>query len=764
MASLPETYLPIGIVGLLNQAPFGTLIFTGSDPSGTLAAYKLTFANQTAAWLLGKPVDSLPGLLLRDIVPSAIDLSRHNLLRSQYVGQPVHFVWLNQDESSLKTRWLEASFSEIEQGIAMYLRDVTDQHPVRSSSRTEVELLRAVINNSLNGLMHCEAIRNEAGSIVDFRINIHNQSMTGLTGVPGSTARVNTFTALDPYVISSGLLAGYSRVADTGEPLRVSYYYEPIDRWLDVSAAKLDDGIVVSLVDITMARQAVREKKQNAEWLAKLYNSSINGIVILRAVRNEQGQIIDLVYQQINRVAERILGYTADFIIGRQILEMFPAVKTTGVFDQYVHTIETGEHKRVELHYPFDGLQVWFDLSFQKLEDGIVISFLDITPIKQASVRLAQQAQLLNSILDGSLSAILWLTAIRNEAGAVEDFRIETANQAASQLLKTPLDGLIQQRVLPLFPGVFSAGLFDRFRRVLEINQAERFEQAYQADGLNGWYDASVTKLDDGVVLTIQEITDKKLAQLQLEESVQRLKRSNENLEQFAYVASHDLKEPLRKISAFGDVLQNQFGHELSSQGQDLIRRMQQAADRMNALIRDLLSYSRLATQPKSFDLVNLQDVVQDVLTDLEQVIREKEADIHVADLPTVVGDRSQLGQLFQNLLSNALKFVAAGTIPRIQITCETAAGEGLPTGAALSTGERYWKIAVTDNGIGFDPKYADRIFEVFQRLHGRGHYEGTGVGLAISRKAAENHQGTITVDSRPGHGTTFYVYLPQGQ
>ncbi|GAA4470384.1 hypothetical protein GCM10023189_58850 [Nibrella saemangeumensis] len=748
--------------GLLNQAPFGALIFTATDSSGTLDDYKLTYANQTAVWLLGRPANSLPGLALADLLPSTIELTTANLLRSQYVGQPVHFVWLNQAGQGQQTRWLEASFRELDHGIAMYLRDVTDEHPEAVGKRTEVELLRAVINNSLNGLMHCEAIRNDEGTIIDFRVNIHNQSMTGLTGVPGSTARVNTFTGLDPFVISSGLMDGYSRVAVTGEPLRVSYYYEPIDRWLDVSAARLDDGIVVSLVDITMARQAVREKQQNAEWLARLYNSSINGIVILQAVRDEQGQIVDLVYQRVNRVAERILGYPSGYMNGRKILEIFPAVKTTGVFDQYVHTIETGEARRVELHYPFDGLEIWFDLSFQKLEDGIVISFLDITPIKKASIRLEEQAQLLNGILDGSLSAILWLTAIRSETGEVEDFRIETVNQAASQLLKTPLEGLVQQRMLPLFPGAMSTGLFDRFSRVLASGQPERFEQVYQQDGQNGWYDASVTKLNDGVVLTFQEITDKKLAQLQLEESVQQLKRSNENLEQFAYVASHDLKEPLRKITAFGDVLQSQFGHQLGSQGQDLIRRMQQAADRMNTLIRDLLSYSRLATKARNRERVDLQTVVTDVLTDLEQVIREKDADIQVAELPTVVGDGSQLGQLFQNLLSNALKFVADGTPPRIRIGCEAVAGQRIPAFVALAPKEQYWKITISDNGIGFDPKYADRIFEVFQRLHGRGQYEGTGVGLAISRKVVENHRGAITVDSQPGVGTTFYVYLPQ--
>jgi light-regulated signal transduction histidine kinase (bacteriophytochrome) len=247
----------------------------------------------------------------------------------------------------------------------------------------------------------------------------------------------------------------------------------------------------------------------------------------------------------------------------------------------------------------------------------------------------------------------------------------------------------------------------------------------------------------------------------ELQDSVQNLQRSNQNLEQFAYVASHDLQEPLRKIQGFGDLLKSQYGDQLG-EGIDYLNRMQSAASRMSILINDLLTFSRISIQTDTNDSVALSAVVEKVLADLELVIEESRAEVHVEALPTILGNAAQLSQLFQNLLSNALKFHQVDKSPVIEITSFTVEAAELPPNLKPNrVARQYYQINVKDNGVGFDEKYLDRIFKVFQRLYGRNEFAGTGIGLAICEKVVANHGGMITASSQPGQGATFSVYLP---
>lgn len=233
------------------------------------------------------------------------------------------------------------------------------------------------------------------------------------------------------------------------------------------------------------------------------------------------------------------------------------------------------------------------------------------------------------------------------------------------------------------------------------------------------------------------------------------LARSNRELEDFAFVASHDLQEPLRKIIAFGDRLTSGANERLTPEGRDFVGRMRSAAVRMQELIDDLLAYSRVTTRAQPFEPVALEPVVAEVLADLEMRLEATDARVDVGSLPTIEADRPQMRQLFQNLLSNALKFHRPGVAPEISIRggIEAAAGDG-----------RRCRLEVADNGIGFEEKYLDRLFKPFHRLHGRDAYEGTGIGLAICKKIADRHGGAITARSSAGEGATFVVTLPVEQ
>ncbi len=264
----------------------------------------------------------------------------------------------------------------------------------------------------------------------------------------------------------------------------------------------------------------------------------------------------------------------------------------------------------------------------------------------------------------------------------------------------------------------------------------------------------------------IEEVVTERTLELQganrqLRESNELLARSNENLQQFAYVASHDLQEPLRKIQQFGDLLKTRQA-DLSAESILYLERMQSAASRMSTLIKDLLDFSRISTQRDVSGSVSLQQVVERVVSTLELRVEELGAQIRVGSLPTVLGDSSQLGQLFQNLLSNALKFHRPASVPLIEVTARWLSADHLPEDLKLSRGAiAYHRIDVVDNGIGFDEKYLDRIFQVFQRLHGKNEFAGTGIGLAICEKVVINHGGAITARSQPGQGAAFSVYLP---
>ena len=237
--------------------------------------------------------------------------------------------------------------------------------------------------------------------------------------------------------------------------------------------------------------------------------------------------------------------------------------------------------------------------------------------------------------------------------------------------------------------------------------------------------------------------------------------RSNDNLQQFAYVASHDLQEPLRKIQQFSDVLKTNYADQLGS-GVDYLNRMQQSALRMSSLIRDLLTFSRISRQQEAFREVDLTKLVEEVITDLDLLIQETGALVSVKPLPKMLGDTSQLSMLFHNLLTNALKFRRSQITPEITLSGQLIAAGQIPESIhPARLAEVYYRIDVADNGIGFDEKYLDRIFQVFQRLHSKKDFAGTGIGLAICEKVVANHGGVITASSRPDQGATFIIYFP---
>ena len=250
-----------------------------------------------------------------------------------------------------------------------------------------------------------------------------------------------------------------------------------------------------------------------------------------------------------------------------------------------------------------------------------------------------------------------------------------------------------------------------------------------------------------GVFAAARDITERKRAEEALKKTMADLERSNKELEQFAYVASHDLQEPLRMVASFTQLLAKRYRDKLDADANEFINYAVDGANRMQKMVNDLLSYSRVGHRGKSFEPTDCTGILNQALTDLNVAIDENEAVITHDALPVMMGDESQLVQLFQNLIGNGIKF-RSKEAPRIHISAQESGNE--------------WIFTVQDNGIGIDPQYNERIFMIFQRLHGREEYPGTGIGLAICKKIVECHGGRVWVDSQPGNGSTFYFTIPK--
>ncbi|MCM3873933.1 MAG: ATP-binding protein [Pyrinomonadaceae bacterium] len=263
------------------------------------------------------------------------------------------------------------------------------------------------------------------------------------------------------------------------------------------------------------------------------------------------------------------------------------------------------------------------------------------------------------------------------------------------------------------------------------------------------------------ILLAIEDVTDRRRVEEKLRIYSAKLERSNHELQDFAQVASHDLQEPLRKIMAFGGRIESKAGESLDPQCRDYLRRMLNAATRMQSLITDLMTFSRVETKAQPFVKTDLSQIAREVSTDLETRIEQSGARIEIEELPTIDADPLQMRQLLQNLIGNSLKYFQAGVPPVVRVYSQKLDVSNPKSMVESALARKLCQILVTDNGIGFDEKYLDRIFTVFQRLHKKADYEGTGVGLAICRKIVDRHGGTITARSSPGQGATFVVTMP---
>ncbi len=620
--------------------------------------------------------------------------------------------------------------------------------------------LENVVETMPAGLIVFRAIRDDDQAIVDFQAILCNQFGADVVGQSREVILTQPISQRYENMKEYAFFHQYVAVVETGQPHHQLLHLPTLNLWLDVSVVKYGDGMLVSFQDVTVGQQT-------ASLLTSVINSSPAAVRYYETIRDASGQIIDFLTSTGNELEAYRSFRPYPSTVGRRMLDLYPQLKTTGTFARYVAVVESGTSDRFEIIHQTGSQTTWFDCTAVAHGNGFVLTTLDITPLKRLQLDQQRQAELLTGVLDSSASSIIVLDPLYDEDRQLTDFKVSLANPATETLFARFVgpdfrhEAMQNQTMRTLFPAVRERDLFRALVAVVETGQP--IHQSIDYPQMRIAYDYAITPFQTGVLMITTDITPIRAYQQQLEANNAALSRSNEYLQQFAYVASHDLQEPLRKIYSFGDLLLKQYTDLFDDTGRDLLQRMQNAAMRMQTLVKDLLDYSRLTTMEASFDPVSLQTLLQDTFDDLETTIRETNATIKVNgdELPTLPGDKTQLRQLLQNLLANALKFTKPGQPPQVRITVELLRPDQLPQ-PVHPIGSRQWvSLQVADQGIGFDEAYQERIFDLFHRLHGRSKYTGTGIGLAVVKKVVENHHGLITAHSQSGAGATFTVYLP---
>ncbi|HYI48430.1 MAG TPA: PAS domain S-box protein [Allosphingosinicella sp.] len=511
-------------------------------------------------------------------------------------------------------------------------------------------------------------------------------------------------------------------------------------------------GILVTAAirDISVRKAAEAELARTEQRYRGLLEAAPDSMVVV----NQGGEIVLL-----NAQAEKQFGYSRDALIGQQVTNIIPvgfaerliADGTRTAAEALAQQIGTG----IELlAVRRDGSEFPIEIMLSPLEspDGILVTaaIRDISVRKAADAELARTEQRYRGLLEAAPDSMV----VVSQGG-----EIVLLNAQAEKQFGYSRDALVGQQVTNIIPVGFAERLIADGLRSPQDALAQQIGTgiellALRRDGSEFPIEIMLSPLEspDGILVTaaIRDISVRKAAEVHLLEKIAELKASNEELSQFANIASHDLQEPLRMVASYTQLLSRRYKGKLDADADEFIAFAVDGASRMQRLIQDLLAFSRVGTTGAEHGEVSSEDALNDALMNLRGAIEGRHAVVTHDPLPTVRADAAQLVQLFQNLVGNALKYQGPG-IPRVHIS-------------AVRSGNRMWSFSVKDNGLGIDPQYFDRIFGMFQRLHKREEFSGTGIGLAICKKIVERHGGTISVESVPGGGATFSFELKESR
>ena len=520
----------------------------------------------------------------------------------------------------------------------------------------------------------------------------------------------------------------------------------PIEMML--SPLESAEGVLVTAAirDISVRKAAEKHLAQMEGRYRGLLEAAPDAMVVVKP----GGEIVLL-----NVQAEKQFGYRRDELVGQKVKNIIPEGFAERLIADGTRTaaqaLEQQMGNGLELYgRRKNGSDFPIEIMLSPLEsaEGILVTaaIRDISVRKAAEQHLAQMEGRYRGLLEAAPDAMV----VVNPAGEIVLLNVQAENKFGYSR-----DELVGQQVKNIIPEGFAERLLADALRSVEDALAQQIGTGIELtgrrkDGSDFPIEIMLSPLEsaEGILVTaaVRDITTRKKAEVHLLQKMEELNRSNEELGQFAYIASHDLQEPLRMVASYTQLLSRRYKGKLDANADEFISYAVDGANRMQRLIQDLLAFSRIGTKGQDLLDISSEDALQQALTNLRSAIEESGAQVTHDPLPPVMADETQLIQLFQNLVGNAIKYQTSGA-PRVHVSTERNSA-------------KKWIFSVRDNGLGIDPQYFEKIFGMFQRLHKREEFAGTGIGLAICKKIVERHGGTISVESQPGQGSTFRFVL----